>query len=189
MTDSVHSQWTALPRRLQRVVGTSFRIGGIELYDVAPHHISAFLFKKKHIEKRRNPLKTDICGLTHARLVLNTSIRPGCCPTLVWKGMTCDSSSHIAQILPIAPFSYAGAQKNAQLLATARKRVTFNPFWSPYCHYATALSRPRSLDSHITNSAFSLDGLDLSLPSDWLALSAQRFMKDLVFSFTLFTSE
>ncbi len=111
MTDSVHSQWTALPLRLQRVVGTSFRIGGIEIYDVAPHHISAFLFKKKHIEKRRNPLKTDICGLTHARLVLNTPICTGCCPTRVRKGMTCDSSSHIAQILPIALSAMQGPKK------------------------------------------------------------------------------
>lgn len=74
-------------------------------------HFSVFVLKK-HVENlRRNPLKTDICWLTHARIVFSTPINPECCPTLVRKGMTCNSSSHTAQILPIAPFSYAGALK------------------------------------------------------------------------------
>uniref|UniRef100_A0A8C2G4I6 SET binding factor 1 n=1 Tax=Cyprinus carpio TaxID=7962 RepID=A0A8C2G4I6_CYPCA len=38
-------RWFVLDKtKHQREVGTGFRIGGIELYDVAPHHISAFLF-------------------------------------------------------------------------------------------------------------------------------------------------
>lgn len=73
VTDSAHGQWATLPRSLQSKVGTGSPVGGIELYDVAPHHISAFFFlSKSYGKKRRIPFKTDICGLTRARLVLNS---------------------------------------------------------------------------------------------------------------------
>lgn len=74
VTDSAHGQWATLPRSLQRKVGTGSRVGGIELYGVAPHHISAFFFfcRKAMEKKRRIPFKTDICGLNRTRLVLNS---------------------------------------------------------------------------------------------------------------------
>lgn len=58
VTDSAHGQWATLPRSLQRKVGTGSRVGGIELYGVAPHHISAFFFflSKSNGKKAKNSL-------------------------------------------------------------------------------------------------------------------------------------
>lgn len=55
VTDSAHGQWATLPRSLQRKVGTGSPVGVIELYDVAPHHISFF---RKAMEKGKEfPLR------------------------------------------------------------------------------------------------------------------------------------